>query len=144
MPASNSRAEHCVLHRILNGTSTEVVINSVTTAEKVQKIRVAVDRSLCYLRIDAPLWQLFGDEHGEKIVLPTLRLRPELHGVDPISIPRAASRGNAAPVPAGSARELSHKRRVAQVSWFSRPGEVRHFMLLPMIDNVCQSQYLES
>jgi hypothetical protein len=47
----------------LNAMSTEVVINRVTTAEKVQKIGVAVDWSLCYLWVDAPLWQLCGDEH---------------------------------------------------------------------------------
>jgi hypothetical protein len=42
----------------------------VTTAEKVQKIRVAVDRTLCYLRVGVPLWQLFGDEHAGKLYYP--------------------------------------------------------------------------
>jgi hypothetical protein len=35
----------------------------VATTEKIQKISVGVDWSLCYLRIDAALWQLLGDEH---------------------------------------------------------------------------------
>ena len=61
MTVSDSHAEHCVLHRVLNGTSAEVVIYGVATAEKVQEIRVAVDRSLCYLRVDAAVWQFLGD-----------------------------------------------------------------------------------
>ena len=63
MPTRDSRTEHCVLYRVLNGPSSEVVINCVTATEEVQKIRVGVDWSLCYLRIDASLRQLFGDEH---------------------------------------------------------------------------------
>ena len=63
MPTSDSRTEHCVLHRVLNGMSSEVVINGVTAAEKVQKISVGADWSLCYLRIEASLRSLFSDEH---------------------------------------------------------------------------------
>jgi hypothetical protein len=56
MPTGDSRIEHCVLHRGLDGTSTEVVVNSVTTTEKVQELRIG-NRSLRYLRIEPPLWQ---------------------------------------------------------------------------------------
>jgi hypothetical protein len=63
MPTSDSGREHDVLHCVLNGTSAEVVINGLTTTEKVQEIGIGANRSLRYLWIDASLWQLFGDEH---------------------------------------------------------------------------------
>jgi hypothetical protein len=95
MPTGDSRTEHCVLHRVLNGTSSEVVINSVTATEKVQEIRVGADWSLCYLRIDASLRQLFGDEHEADS-----RTQSCFTGTSNyfISIPRTASRENGAPV----------------------------------------------
>src|SRR5271157_34624 len=47
--------------------STQIVVNSMATTEKVQKVSVVVDRSLCNLGIDASLRQLFEDEHRSGI-----------------------------------------------------------------------------
>ncbi len=80
MPTGDSGIEHCVLHRVLNGSSTEVVVNGVTTTEKIQKIGVVSNRCLCNLGIDASLRQFFEDEHEfSTIILLTDRFNFSLH-----------------------------------------------------------------
>ena len=63
MSALDRGVEQVGLQAVSNNRSTQVVVNSLTTPEEVQEIKV-VDWSLRNLGINVSLGQLFFDEHG--------------------------------------------------------------------------------